>query len=700
VKSFYENLCDLLLSLYRYCLKRPSVSYFFLVVYISLIILIKPWEAKFSFDFAGLNSRSKNSEANQAQFILKKRSGEITERDLCHFKKLMGEVPSELGVRDIITPLSFFRPEESDGKLLYRPLINIDCFSPEYHLFLDEVKRMPVAKNFINANPSDVMISAEFEMGERFHQDKLPRYVEQMESWLIKNFPGYQVFSFGSAAVTRSIFQMMKKDLVINVILVLTFIALFYIFFGDFFSSCFYFLTVFLTSGFILSLMKMFEIDLNPLTTSLFVIISVSCIEDFLYLLAHSFDISRDQPFENSIELLLIPCFFTSLTTFVGFGSLVISPLQELRSFGLLAAIGAMFEWGCMFLIMPALIKRHHLFDKHMSRRRRFRVFFSKIMSFTPRKGLTVLSLGFMVFGMFSFFQLKINESLNTFFTDAHPLVKASGYFYRTRGFKRTVDVKFSSYESMNLFRNEFKSIKNIVGFSGLYLFRDEAGAQLGELAKELYHQDFESSLSLQILLETDQLIEIERVVTKLNQACKRLGCVTEGRMASYATFARGIVDTLYQSLGLTLVIVSIIILWLATMLGIHEKWKIILSSLWGPFVLCGIFYLLKLPLNFTTCIFASVFLGLSGDNAIQYIFISKINKSKLDSDCLGKIGLASIYIGLFTALGSLAFTFSGFTFISTLGWIFFLGFLLMCYGDLFFLKGLFEFRRKGLDIK
>ena len=93
--------------------------------------------------------------------------------------------------------------------------------------------------------------------------------------------------------------------------------------------------------------------------------------------------------------------------------------------------------------------------------------------------------------------------------------------------------------------------------------------------------------------------------------------------------------------------------------------------------------YLLNIPLNFITCIFVSIMLGLTGDNAIQYLF----HDSELKEKSVENIGRASLVTAAFSIAGSLVLSLSGFRFTAFLGPVFALGFIINVFGDLFLLK-------------
>ena len=105
------------------------------------------------------------------------------------------------------------------------------------------------------------------------------------------------------------------------------------------------------------------------------------------------------------------------------------------------------------------------------------------------------------------------------------------------------------------------------------------------------------------------------------------------------------------------------------------------------------VFYLLGIPVNFITCVFVSVLIGLSGDNAIQYLLHHRDKEFGTD---MPEVGKASLQVALWGTLGSLVFVFSGFRFIQMLGMVFALGFILGTFGDYHVLTALLGLRKRS----
>jgi predicted RND superfamily exporter protein len=64
----------------------------------------------------------------------------------------------------------------------------------------------------------------------------------------------------------------------------------------------------------------------------------------------------REKTITVVMEELFTPMFYTSLTTMVGFGSLVLAPIPPVRVFGLFVALGVFLAWALTVTLVPAYI--------------------------------------------------------------------------------------------------------------------------------------------------------------------------------------------------------------------------------------------------------------------------------------------------------------------------------------------------------
>ncbi len=110
-----------------------------------------------------------------------------------------------------------------------------------------------------------------------------------------------------------------------------------------------------------------------------------------------------------------------------------------------------------------------------------------------------------------------------------------------------------------------------------------------------------------------------------------------------------------------------------------------VITSFWGPITALGIMGALQIPLNIFTSIFATILVGITGDNAIQFLLHSPSPSLK---NGLAQKGKSALAMALLVGLCSLCLTTFTLQPLKKLGLLFFMGFGLSFFGDYFLLKG------------
>ena len=137
----------------------------------------------------------------------------------------------------------------------------------------------------------------------------------------------------------------------------------------------------------------------------------------------------------------------------------------------------------------------------------------------------------------------------------------------------------------------------------------------------------------------------------------------------------------------MSFILVALFLIGLVFFKGREGVFPVILSSFWGPHFMIFLIYVFQVKINFVTCVFASVLVGMTGDNAIQYILGGKrdiLNGIKLH-------GEASWFQAILMGTISLFFLASPFVPNRTLGVLLTFGFILSVVGDVGILRGLLE---------
>jgi uncharacterized protein len=163
--------------------------------------------------------------------------------------------------------------------------------------------------------------------------------------------------------------------------------------------------------------------------------------------------------------------------------------------------------------------------------------------------------------------------------------------------------------------------------------------------------------------------------------------CHLTGEMVAYGDFAAAVPRTLIESMGVSLILVSAVVAYLALALGQFRLTPVILlTAFWGTFLTLDLVAVLGIPLDFLKCVVASVLVGLTGDNAIQYLFASR---GKGFGAGIERRGGASVQTAFFMAGTALFYLGSRFSPPKTFGLILAFGLVASLVGDLWLLNAL-----------
>jgi predicted RND superfamily exporter protein len=202
--------------------------------------------------------------------------------------------------------------------------------------------------------------------------------------------------------------------------------------------------------GFLVLAGKTVEIITNVLPPLILVI----AIADSVHILAHYQEEleGNGNPQEvllDATAYILTPCFLTSLTTAIGFGSLMVSRVEGIRNLGLLASFGALAAFVISITLVPILLS---LLPARSVRRqvRRRRSVLDRVLAclagFNESNQTRVLlaTFFFVVVAVTGLFRLKVETTLIEYLKDGNPLVRAVRHIESHLTGTSTLDVVFT----------------------------------------------------------------------------------------------------------------------------------------------------------------------------------------------------------------------------------------------------------------
>lgn len=591
-----------------------------------------------------------------------------------------------------------------NNQLLYPKLLNLHCNEKDDHqLNLATLDHSPWKNVLIGPQKNNLII--DFQYDETSIDQKYrafdPKIVEEMKASLAKTFDQekWNTSLVGVGAYEATIIKGLNSVKYVNLILMILILITHRIFYGTFKSGAVLFFTMIVSIIIMFGTISLSGKPLDLLSHSLLVMLTVACLQDFAYLSFNHLD-KNQVPQIKSFRLFILPCFFTSFTTIIGFGSLAISKIEMIKWFGIWAAMGSFLEWFILFFILPPLMKEVPLFKNWINA--------EKALKLSPlKKSSRMLSPRFWLMSVILMIPVGIYSinHLNFYDEPALMLEKTDAFSFDVEKLKKTF--KWESHVSLifekKVTRENINQVLSKLNRNQLISKIDSSNEVLNFLFEQSHHQADEL-IKLEFLemakpkryfaengrerailfLKSSDIHQTKNLINEVKNLCPERECFVAGSLIAYTDFVASVAETLIESLSVSLLLVMSII----TLLMLAKRTPNILITnaaiLWGPFFVFFILYIFKVPINMVTSVCAAVFIGLAGDNVIQFILASGKNEV---SEGMDSRFTAAIGTSLMMAIGTLALLASYFHPPKTLGIIFSVGFVVCFIGDYWVLK-------------
>jgi uncharacterized protein len=636
--------------------------------------------------------------------------------ELCAIQKwIYDEVDGHEPFRKMFSAFGVRKSVETNGSLSIDPLLNLHCEKDlddrEIQRDFQDLQRSPWGSILTSKTGNDIAMS--FYLNDDLNPSRygsfdvavIGKIMGSFNNRIIARFPGLQVHYAGVALHQYYLKKGLDQTALLNFAIPLIVLVLFWFFFANIQAGILFVATITFSSVIIYGMMAAFGCPLDVLTNTLILMLVLASLEDFLFIVHHN----RNQAshWRQAFRKLLMPGFFTSLTTAIGFASLYTSDLAIIRRFGIFAAVSALLEWAVVFVALPALLQYFPRLRSWLTPRAPMQGFLEKIARFRLPRILSFALISTYLISAIGIFHLQVSDAPASIFPSDHVLSHDLQYLTKSRGWESQVSLVFndSSQEDHNEeVIAKFSKHPNVVAVESPYAAERYLTEGLtpghAQMMRNLWqHSPASSRLNADdgtqralLYLEKTDTASIETLLAETGKLCPSGECHLAGTLISYTEFGDRVLATLLKSLGLSLALVSITLIYLLAAKKQAHYFSTVISAMWGPISLVCIFWIFKLPVTYVTCTVASILVGLAGDNTIQYLFASR-KKGSLE-DGVNRQAAASVQVCLMMATLSLIFFGSYFASVRTLAPLFVLGFLLALVGDLFVFRGLISGQR------
>ena len=259
---------------------------------------------------------------------------------------------------NIGSPFDIRLPSISSNEIGYYRLLNKNL--PEE---LVALKKTPWLGILTSKNADDLSVDLGFrgETQSQFFGSFDPRPVGEVIKSLKLNFPKAGAFFVAGEAVFQFFcHEGIQRNNELNFYLLGFLLITFRFIFGTWRSGLAFVLTLLVMAITTFGTMSAFNIPIDLISSGLFLILAVAALEDYLFFCSEQ--LQRQTPWKKAMRKILVPSFFTSLTTILGFGSLAMTNMLIMKRFGIWAAFGSLIEWISCFIVLPALMMKLSFF--------------------------------------------------------------------------------------------------------------------------------------------------------------------------------------------------------------------------------------------------------------------------------------------------------------------------------------------------
>jgi predicted RND superfamily exporter protein len=285
------------------------------------------------------------------------------------------------------------------------------------------------------------------------------RLIEQTETVLAKHKELAGRFHLAGWTMTNfSLSQYMKSDVAVFIPVTYLFITLtIWLFFRNVRLTLLALANISMCTGATMGLFPLLGITLNNVTTIVPPLVMALALADSVHIFAHlDKKLLDDAPapakaMESILQRVITPCFLTSLTTAVGFISLVVSDIPPIKEFGYVASVGMIFEFLFSFLLLPPLMLmcRPDTIYTHQRRDIGMGAFLGRLSTAVQAHArpitifITILTLG----ALWAASTIRVETNLLEYFKPSSPLRQELSYIEPRLSGVGTVDISVEAGE-------------------------------------------------------------------------------------------------------------------------------------------------------------------------------------------------------------------------------------------------------------
>ncbi len=559
--------------------------------------------------------------------------------------------------------------EDVDDIIVEDFIQNISDASDEY---LEQRKQIAIndsliVNSFVSADATTTMIVAKLVPKVSDGSDKSMEIMSAVRQILQieHNKTGYKYWINGGPAMNEAFVQIGTSDAVtFTPIVIIVTMLLLLIIFRRFSGAIIPLAVVIFTFMTVLSVQVAFGYKLNNFTANLPVFIVAIGIAHsvhiyILWLSSRREGRSSKEATLHSLQKNLLAVTLTSITTAIGFATLMISTVIPVFTLGVATASGAILVYLISITWMPALLL---LFTKEIevknqnSKESRFGYGYGE---FIIRRHKSIIATTSLVFAILAggLFMVKIDSNTIRYFDESVEFRKSTEFLsdnltgpmiyeivvdsakingIKDPEFMRTVEQFCSEFKSkfsdvihtsslvdivkrFNLVMNQNESIPETQELIAQYLLLYSLSLPMGmEINDKMDLDEQHLRISAQVnIVDTSKDLEMIDFVHEWWQKSP-YSAQANGQTVMFAYMQEGVTDTLIYSLSLAIVLVSIVML--LVFKRIRLLWIFIIPNVLPVMLVVGLMGYLKINIDIGVAIAGAIIIGVAVDDTIHFL--------------------------------------------------------------------------------
>ncbi len=262
-----------------------------------------------------------------------------------------------------------------------------------------------------------------------------------------------EYFLGGVEMITSDVINFVKKDIIIfSLSVVLIIILVLFLIFKEIKFVLISLISSIYSVFVIFGIISFFQIEVTAISSNFSALIFILSISMNIHIINYYrlLDIDPKNKLQITINKMFWPCFYTTLTTIVAFGSLIVTDIKPIIDFGIIMIISLIVSFICSFSILPLLL---YLFPNSKNSNHNIFILKDLLSSLTKNffKTITIISIIFFIISIGGILKLNVENSFVNYFKKNTEIYKGMKLIDKELGGTTPLDIIINFNETDDL---------------------------------------------------------------------------------------------------------------------------------------------------------------------------------------------------------------------------------------------------------